>query len=122
MVMRRWREGGSDPYFDENFAEDCHRQDFTVGVEFPLNLKGGKKYWVRIRAKGGTPTRSPYTLSGIKTFRVPCGPVPAGNCSGQADSSSDDAFLVGKDKGRTEECRRWRNGYLSRRTCDHLGG
>lgn len=115
-------EDGSDPYLDENFAEDCDRQDFTIGLEFPLNLKGAKKYWIKIRTKAGDKKTSPYVLQAVKTVRVPCGPVPAGNCSGQAGGSVEGQLLVGRSKGRTEECRRWRNGHFSRRTCDHATG
>ena len=93
---------------------------------FPGSRNGGVKYWIRMSARSGLKTTSAYSLVAQKTRRFPiCTPPGAsgGYCNGDAGTGPESyQILVGKTKGRTEECRRWRRGYNSRRTCDDLSG
>ena len=107
------------PYFDDNAGDSCRVLDFTVGVEYPLQLSPGKKYSIRIRTRAGDERFSKYYSNAQKTFRA-CSGDPK-YCSESAGGGAEGQLLIGAQSGaRTQECRRWRKGYNSRRTCDLL--
>ena len=109
------------PYFDDNAGDGCAYLDFTIGVEYPLELRPGVKYSIRIRTRAGDRQTSRYYVNAQKTFRACTGDPKY--CSESAGGGAEGQLLVGLGSGaRTQECRRWRKGYNSRRTCDFLEG
>jgi hypothetical protein len=104
------------PYFDENVGDNCKYLDFTIGLEYPLKLDPGKMYSIRIRTRAGDRRFSHYKLRAVKTFRF-CTTNPR-YCSADASNQAEGQPLAGpRDDVRTMECRRWRQGVASRRTC-----
>ena len=90
----------------------------TGDIKHPLHLSPGVEYEISIRTRSGDKPYSAYYVNAQKTFRY-CGGSPK-NCSASKGPGTDGQLLVGGEKGRTMECRRWRKGYQSKRTCDYL--
>jgi hypothetical protein len=112
---------GSNPYFDDPTGDSCRYLDFTIGVEYPLQLDPGVQYTIRIRTRAGLAVNNPYYLNAQMTFRG-CSGDPK-YCSNSKGPGTDGQLLIGGQSGsRTQECRRWRKGYRSRRTCDFMEG
>ena len=90
----------ANPYFDTNVGDSCRLLDFTIGLEYPLELEEGKRYQTRIVARVGGRDHSPYQLYGQKLAR---------NCStdprycAERTPGGDSQQLIGKSKGRTPD-------------------
>lgn len=106
------------PYFDSPLGDNCKYLDFTIGIEYPLELTPNKRYWTSIRTRAGDASYSNFYMNAQKTFRF-CTNLPNKYCN-ESVGPTEGQLLVGAGRGaRTEECWRWRKGYDSRKTCTY---
>jgi hypothetical protein len=110
-----WRAEGvpeaAHPYFDWDAGDPCKYRDFTIGFEYPLELKAGKTYELKIWAYSGETVSSDYYVNAQKMFRYCTGNPDY--CAESTGGGADGWVLVGESRGHAPDCRRWRKTYDS---------